>query len=184
MVGAIALIVGVVLAALLVYAATRPKNFRVQRSVTMHASPERIFPLINDFQSWPLWSPYEKLNPAMKRTYTGPRSGPGAASSWDGNSKAGAGKMEIVSLVPASKLVVKLDFSRPFEGHNTAEFTLDRAGDNTTVTWAMFGPQNFMLKLISIFMNMDRLMGKEFEEGLHNLKTLTESAQTAAGMTS
>ena len=170
---AIGIIAALVLA-LLGYATTRPNHFRVERSLNIRASSERVFALINDFQTWRSWSPYEKLDPAMKKTYTGPQSRRGAVYAWDGNSKAGAGRMEIANSVPNSKVTIKLDFNRPFEGHNTAEFTLQPNGGTTKVTWALYGPQNFMMKVMSIFMNMDRMVGKDFDEGLANLKAQAE----------
>jgi hypothetical protein len=177
----IAIIVAVALAVLLAYAATRPNTFRIQRSATINIDAERIFGFINDFQRWPLWSPFEKLDPAMKKSYSGPPTGPGAACAWDGNSKAGSGRMEIMSIVPASKAVVKLEFFRPFKARNTAEFTLvPAAAQSTRVTWAMYGPRNFILKLMSIFVNMDKMIGKDFEEGLNNLKAQAERQSKTA----
>lgn len=176
--GIIALAVAVAVACVLVYATTKPNQFRVQRSVTMKASPERVFTFIDDLSSWPEWSPFEKNDPAMKKSYSGPKSGPGAACAWDGNRQAGAGRMEIMSTVPGSKVVVKLDFLRPFKAHNTAEFTMEPAGGSTRVTWAVYGPQKYMLKVMSLFIKMDRMMGREFEEGLGNLKRLAETVKT------
>jgi hypothetical protein len=175
MLGTIAIVVGVLLAALLAYAATRPNSFRVQRSLDVHAPSERILGLIDDFHKWGLWSPYEKLDPSMKKTYTGPASGTGAAYTWAGNSKAGQGRMEILSTVPPSKVTIKLDFLKPFEGHNTAEFTMEPRAGATRVTWAMYGPQKFFFKLMSIFVSMDKLVGKDFERGLANIKAIAES---------
>jgi uncharacterized protein YndB with AHSA1/START domain len=171
----IAIAVGVLLAALLGYAATRPDTFRVQRSQSMQTPPDRIFELIDDFHKWASWSPYEKLDPAMKKTFSGARSGKGAVYMWAGNSKAGEGRMEILDTVPASKTTIKLDFLKPFEGHNTAEFTLDARGGATEVTWAMYGPQPYMFKLMSVFFSMDKMVGKAFSAGLVNLKAIAES---------
>ena len=170
----IAIVVGVLLAALLGYAATRPDTFRVQRTQSMQAPPERIFDLIDDFHNWASWSPYEKLDIAMKKTFSGAARGKGAVYAWAGNSKAGEGRMEILSAVP-SRITIKLDFLKPFEGHNTAEFTLDSKGGSTDVTWAVYGPQPFMFKLMSIFLDMDKMMGKEFAAGLANMKAIAES---------
>ena len=170
----IAIVVGVLLAALLGYAATRPDTFRVQRTQSMQAPPERIFDLIDDFHNWASWSPYEKLDIAMKKTFSGAARGKGAVYTWAGNSKAGEGRMEILSAVP-SRITIKLDFLKPFEGHNTAEFTLDSKGGSTDVTWAVYGPQPFMFKLMSIFLDMDKMMGKEFAAGLANMKAISES---------
>lgn len=164
-----------IVAVVLVYAATRPAAFRVQRATTINARPQTIFPLIADFRNWASWSPYEKLDPAMKKTLSGASSGKGAVYEWEGNSKAGTGRMQIIEATPASKVTIKLDFMKPFEAHNVADFTLDAQGDSTKVTWAMHGPSPFVARLMGIFMSMDKLVGKEFETGLANLKTLAET---------
>jgi len=179
MLGAIAVVAVVLVAALLGFAATRPNTFRVQRSLAIQAPPQRIFNLIADFHQWALWSPYEKIDPAMKKTFSGSQDGKGAVYTWAGNSKAGEGRMEITDTAAASKIVIKLDFLKPFEGHNTAEFTLQSEAGSTKVTWAVFGPQSFMLKFMSIFMNMDKMLGKEFESGLANLEAVSENQAVA-----
>jgi uncharacterized protein YndB with AHSA1/START domain len=163
----------------LVYAATKPDAFRVQRAATIQAPPERVFPLINDFSSWRAWSPWEKKDPDLKRTYAGPASGKGAVYEWEGNKNVGQGRMEITDAAPPSRVTIRLDFLKPFEAHNTAEFTLDGRGDGTTVTWTMDGRQPFMLKVMSVFLDMDRIIGKDFEAGLANLKALAEKEQAA-----
>jgi hypothetical protein len=170
----IAVVVVVFVVALLAYAATKPGSFGVQRTATIKASPEKIFPLINDYHNWGSWSPYEKLDPNMKKTLSGAANGKGAVYEWAGNSKAGAGRMEIVDSVPSSKVTIKLDFSKPMEGHNIAEFTLEPNGDSTNVTWAMSGPASYLTKLASVFVDLDKMIGKDFETGLANLKTVTE----------
>lgn len=170
----IALVVVLALAGVLIYAATRPDTFSVQRSLAIKASPEKIFPLIENFHRWSEWSPYEKLDPEMKRSYTGPDSGPGAAYAWDGSSKVGAGSMEILRTSVPGSIVIKLDFIRPITGHNTATFTLVNAGDTTTVTWTMAGPSPYISKLMGLFFNMDQMIGKDFETGLANLKRIAE----------
>jgi len=169
----IALVVVLLIAGVLVYAATRPDDFRVERSVTIKAPPEKIFPLINDFHSWVSWSPYEKKDPGMKRTYSGATAGKGAIYEWDGNSDVGQGRMEILDSTP-SQIRIKLDFMKPLEGHDIATFTMKPDGNATKVTWAMDGPTPFLGKLIGVFMNMDTMIGTDFEAGLANLKTLTE----------
>lgn len=170
----IALVIVLAIAALLIFAATRPDTFRVERTARINAPAEKIFPLIDDFHRWSAWSPYEKLDPAMKRTFGGTASGKGATYAWEGNDKAGAGSMQIVESTPASKVAIKLDFIKPFEGHNTAEFKLQPQGEATQVTWAMYGPSPYVAKLMGIFFNMDQMIGKDFEAGLANLKTATE----------
>jgi len=162
-------------AGLLIYAATRPDSFRIERSAPIKAPPEKIFAIINDFHKWTAWSPWEKIDPALKRTYSGPQSGMGATYAWEGNKNIGTGRMEIVESAPASRIVIKLDFFKPFEAHNTAEFKLAPGGDGTTVTWAMFGPSPYMSKLMGIFFNMERMVGGQFERGLANLKALSET---------
>jgi uncharacterized protein YndB with AHSA1/START domain len=170
----IAVILAIAIAAVLILAATKPTTLRVQRSVSINAPPERIFSLISDFHQWVTWSPYEQKDPAMKRTYSGTERGRGAVYAWDGNKNVGSGRMEILDVSAPSKIVIKLDFFKPFEGHNTAEFTMLPQGDGTHVTWLMHGPANFMSRLIQVFMNLDNLIGKDFEAGLANLKTITE----------
>lgn len=166
---------GVIVVALLGFAATKPDTFRIERSASIKAAPEVIFAYLNDFRSWGNWSPWEKLDSAMQRTYSGPAIGVGAVYEWKGNSDIGAGRMEIMESSPSSKISIKLDFTEPFEGHNTAEFTLKPEGEATTVTWAMFGPNQFIGKVMSIFFDMDKMIGKDFETGLANLKTIAES---------
>lgn len=170
----IAAIVVVIVAGILIYAATKPDTFRVQRSASIKAPPDKIFAMINDLHGWSAWSPYEKKDPAMKRTFSGAQSGKGAVYEWDGNSNVGKGRMEVIEATAPSKVAIKLDFIKPFEGHNTAEFTMEPKGDNTVVTWAMYGPAAFMMKVMGIFMNMDNMIGNDFAVGLANLKAVAE----------
>jgi uncharacterized protein YndB with AHSA1/START domain len=156
------------------YAATKPDHFRIARSTVIKASPEKIYALIEDFHRWRAWSPYEKLDPAMTRTYGGPTSGLGSTYAWSGNGKAGAGRMEIVEAAAPSKLVTSLDFTKPFEAHNKAIFTLVPEGDATRVTWAMEGPSPYLFKVMDVIFNMDRMAGKDFETGLTSLKAEAE----------
>ena len=164
-----------VIAALLAYAATRPDVFRVERSASINAPPEKIFALINDYRNWPSWSPYEKLDPAMQRRLSGAASGQGAVYEWEGNKKIGKGRMEILESSPSSRITIKLDFFAPFEAHNTAVFTLRPNGGATDVTWAMHGPAPFMAKLMGVVMNMDKMVGGQFAEGLANMKAVAET---------
>ena len=170
---AIAVLV-VIVAAILVLAAMKPDSFRVERSATIAAPPGKIHPLLVDFKQWPAWSPWEKKDPAMKRTHSGAPSGVGAKYAWEGNKDVGSGSMEIVESTPPAKLVVRLDFLKPFEAHNTAEFTLEPAAGGTRVNWAMYGPSPFFSKVMQVFMNFDRMIGRDFEEGLANLKAAAE----------
>jgi len=170
----IAIVIFVLVAAVLLLAATRPDTFRVQRTVSIKAPPEKIYAVLNDFHQWQAWSPFEKLDPAMKRTLSGPAAGKGAVYEWEGNSKAGAGRMEITESTPASRILIKLDFTKPFAANNIAEFALERKGDDTEVTWAMYGPAPFFAKIMHLFFNMDKMVGGDFESGLNTLKTMTE----------
>ena len=173
----VALIVVVLaVAGVLGYAATRPAFFTVERTASIEAPPDRIFPMIEDFRRWKDWSPYEKLDVNMKRTLGGAAKGAGAIYAWDGDTKAGAGRMEITDAPAPVRVTIKLDFTRPFESHNTAEFRLVPKGNATEVTWAMHGPSPFLAKLIGIFMDMDRMVGKDFEAGLANLKAIAEKS--------
>jgi uncharacterized protein YndB with AHSA1/START domain len=170
----IAVVVAVAIAAILILAAVKPGTFRVERSSSIKAPPEKIFPLINDFHQWESWSPYETKDPAMQRTFSGAASGKGAVYAWNGNNNVGSGRMEILDAPAPSKVVIKLDFFKPFEGHNTAEFTMLPQGDSTNVTWLMYGPSPFMAKIMHVFMNIDHMVGKDFAAGLANLKRITE----------
>jgi hypothetical protein len=157
----------------------QPDSFQVQRSTTLKAPPEKAFALINDFHRWTEWSPWEGLDPAMKRTHSGPASGTGAVYQWDGNSAVGAGRMEITSAQSPGRVSIQLDFIRPFEGHNITDFTLATQGDVTTVTWIMRGPMPFVSKLMQVFISMDRMIGKDFEAGLAKLKAVAEKPAPA-----
>jgi uncharacterized protein YndB with AHSA1/START domain len=170
----IAVVLAIVVAAVLILAATKPNSFSVQRATTVKAPPEKIFSLINDFHQWGGWSPYETKDPAMKRSYSGPDSGKGAVYAWDGNKNVGSGRMEILDTTLPTRIVIKLDFFTPFEGHNTAEFTMLPQGDATHLTWLMHGPAVFVSKVMQVFINLDHMIGKDFEIGLANLKRLTE----------
>jgi uncharacterized protein YndB with AHSA1/START domain len=173
-VGIIGIAVVVLVAGFLIYAATRPDAFRTERSASVKAPPEKIFALINDLHQWVSWSPWEKIDPALKRTHSGAASGKGAVYAWEGNNKVGSGSMEILDTIPASRITIKLDFIKPFEGHNTAEFKIERAGDSTTVTWAMFGPSPYLSKVMGLVFSMDKMIGDQFETGLANLKAIAE----------
>jgi uncharacterized protein YndB with AHSA1/START domain len=166
------LVVGV--GAVLALAATKPDSFNVERTASIKAPPEKIFALVNDLHGWRAWSPYEKRDPQMKRTFSGTPSGKGAVYEWDGNKNVGKGRMEITEASAPSKIVIKLDFVSPLEGHNTAQFTMEPKGDATSVTWGMYGPAPFISKVMQVFVDLDRMIGKDFEEGLGNLRALAE----------
>ncbi len=170
----VAIILALAVAIVLVVAANKPGTFRVQRSLAIKAPPENVFPLVDDFHLWGRWSPWEAKDPAMKRTFSGTASGKGAVYAWDGNKNVGSGRMEILESAAPSTIVIKLDFFKPFEGHNTAEFTLSPQAGATIVNWVMHGPAPFMSKVMQVFINLDRMIGKDFEQGLANLKTVAE----------
>ena len=169
----IAVVVVVLIAGVLVFAATKPDTFRVQRSASIKAPPEKIAAVLSDFHGWQAWSPWEKMDPAMKRSYSGAEKGKGAAYAWEGNGKVGQGRMEVTDAAP-SRVALDLDFIKPFEAHNKVVFTLTPKGDATEVNWAMQGPVPYMAKIVHVFMDRDGMVGKDFEAGLANLKAITE----------
>jgi uncharacterized protein YndB with AHSA1/START domain len=170
----IALVTLVPLAGVLIYAATRPDTFRVQRTASINAPAEKIFDKLNDFRHWAGWSPYETKDPAMRKTYSGPATGKGAVYEWDGDKNVGQGRIEIAEAAAPSRLVLNLDMIKPLPANNLVEFTLEPRGDNTTVTWAMTGRAPYIAQVMGLFFDMDRMVGKDFETGLSNLKALTE----------
>jgi uncharacterized protein YndB with AHSA1/START domain len=174
MLKAIGMTVATAIGAVLVTAAFQPDRFAVSRSSTIAAPPERIFGLISDFHRWQAWSPYERLDPAMRRRFSGPAQGAGAVYEWDGNAKAGKGRMTILAAASPARVAIRLDFEKPLETQNVATFTLEPHGGSTTVTWAMEGPTPYLGKVIHLFLDMDRLVGRDFDTGLAKLKTLAE----------
>lgn len=164
----------IAIAGVLGYAATKPDSFRIERRIAIAAPPEQVFAMIEDFHRWKEWSPWEHLDPAMTRTFSGPARGPGAAYAWRGNSDVGQGRMEIIESAPPGKLVIQLDFIAPFEARNTSEFTLTPTPNGTAVVWAMHGPSPYISKLMDTVMNMDRMIGKDFEAGLSKMKAAAE----------
>ena len=172
----IAVVLAVAIAIVLILASTKPATFAIQRSAVVRAPAETVFPLINDFHQWTKWSPWENRDPALKRTYSGAESGKGAVYAWDGNKNVGSGRMEILDASSPSKITIKLDFLKPFEAHNTAEFTFvpERDASATNVIWVMRGPSSFMSKVMQVFMDFDKMIGRDFETGLANLKAITE----------
>ena len=180
---AIAIILALAIAVVLVLTSRKPDTFSVGREIDIKAPPETIFALINAFHQWRSWSPWEKKDPAMKRSFSGAASGKGSVYGWDGNKNVGSGRMEILEAAP-TRIVIKLDFIKPFEGHNTAEFTLLPRGHTTHVGWLMHGPSNFFAKIMHVFINMDAMIGKDFVAGLANLKRVTETHAEIADATS
>jgi uncharacterized protein YndB with AHSA1/START domain len=174
---AIAIIIAILIAAILmilIYAATRPDTFRIERSTSINAPPEKIFPLINDFHQWDAWSPWEKIDPEIKRTYSGTTNGKGTVYEWRGNKDIGQGRMEIIESSPPSRVALKIDFITPFEAHNSVDFTLVTQGDTTMVTQAMYGPSPYISKLMGLFFSMEKMVGQKYEEGLASLKAIAE----------
>ena len=167
-------VVVVVVILLLIVAAMRPDEFCVERSININAAPDRLFPSINDFHQWTGWSPWEKIDLDLKRSYSGSPNGKGAVYEWEGNNKVGKGRMEITETASPARVLIKLDFEKPFKASNMAEFVLAPEGGSTRVTWAMTGRSPFMMKVMGLLMNMDRMVGKDFEKGLANLKALAE----------
>jgi len=174
MIKIVAIVAAALVAGILIAAAAKPDVFRVQRAASIKAPPERVFALINDFKGWASWSPWEKKDPAMKRTYGATTSGKGATYAWEGNNDVGQGSMEIAESASPTKIALKLDFVKPFEAHNSVEFTLEPKGDATNVTWTMRGPTPYFAKIIHVFINMDNMVGKDFDAGLANLKAAAE----------
>jgi uncharacterized protein YndB with AHSA1/START domain len=174
MLATIIIVLVVAIAAVLIVAATRPDTFSVKRAATIAAPPDRIYPLIEDFHQWGAWSPYDKRDPAMTRTFSGAERGKGAVYEWDGNNKVGKGRIEVTDAAAPSRVTLKLDMIKPMEGHNVVNFTLEPNGGATTVTWAMRGSCAYPAKVMGLICNMDKMIGKDFEAGLANLKALAE----------
>jgi hypothetical protein len=174
----IAVVVLIVLVAAVVFIATRPENFRVERSATVGAPPDVVFLIINDLRQWGRWSPYDRRDPDMKKTYEGPSAGPGASYTWNGNSQVGEGRLTILESQPGARVTMKLEFLRPFVGTNQVNFVLVPADGGTRVSWIMDGKYNFMTKAMSLFMDMDRMVGRDFEQGLANLDTAAQAETT------
>lgn len=169
------ILVAFAIAAVLIVAASRPDIFEVRRRITISAAPERIFNLINDFRSWAEWSPWEKKDPAMKRELKGPDKGVGSVYEWDGDRNVGKGRMEIRESSVPSRVVINLDFVKPFEAHNRVEFTIEPEGDSSNVAWSMRGSTPYFAKIVHLFFDMDKMVGKDFEAGLASLKAIAES---------
>jgi carbon monoxide dehydrogenase subunit G len=170
----IALAVIAIIVVILGLAAMKPDTFSVKRTISIKAPPEKIAGLITDFHQWGSWSPWEHLDPAMKRNFSGAQAGKGAIYEWEGNKDVGKGRMEITDATTPAKTVIKLDFLSPFEAHNTAEFTLVPEGDMTKVSWDMSGPMPFISKIMSVFTTMDAMIGPDFDKGLANMKAVAE----------
>jgi hypothetical protein len=170
----------VIVVGLVAVIALQPARYRVSRSTTIAAPAPVVFAQVNDFHRWAAWSPWEKIDPAMKRTYEGPPAGVGASYTWAGNGEVGEGRMAIVESRPSDLIQVKLEFVKPFAGTSVAEFTFKPEGkpdgDRTLVTWSMTGDKNFIAKAIHLVMSMDRMIGDQFDKGLAAMKTVAEAA--------
>jgi hypothetical protein len=164
----------VIIAVVLVAAAKQPDSFRVARSTKVNAPPTAVFPHVDQLKNWEAWNPWGKLDPNMKLTYDGPESGVGASYSWVGNNEVGEGKMTITESRPNELVQFKLEFFKPMAGVSTSEFTLVPKGEQTEVTWAMKGENNYVAKIFCLFMNMDKMIGGQFEKGLAELKAAAE----------
>lgn len=175
----VSIVLGLLVVVLLAVIATRPDSFRVERSAEIGAPAAAVFPLVNDFHQWAGWSPWDKLDPAMKRTYEGSPVGAGAIYTWAGNKDVGAGKMTILESQPDQQVHILLEFLKPFPATNTTRFTFSPSGSATKLTWSMEGKANFMSKAFGLFMDMDKMIGKDFENGLAGIKRIAESS--AAG---
>ncbi len=164
-----------VVAVFVVVVSLQPSTFRVTRSATLAAPPAVVFALVNDFHAWDAWSPWAKLDPAMKATFEGPTSGTGAIYTWTGNNDVGAGRMTIIETRPLELVRIKLEFLKPFAATNTTDFTFKSEGNQTNVTWAMFGDQSFLAKAFGLFVDCDKMLGVDFEKGLASMKTVAEA---------
>jgi hypothetical protein len=166
----------VVLAIFAVVVAMQPADFRVTRSATIAAPASVVFEQVNDFHKWEAWSPWAKMDPNMKATYSGPPAGTGASYAWSGNSKVGEGRMTITESVPSQLIKINLEFLKPMKATNPTEFTFQPSGDQTNVTWTMSGRNGFISKAFCLFMNMDKMVGGDFEKGLAQIKMIAEGA--------
>jgi uncharacterized protein YndB with AHSA1/START domain len=179
LVGIIGGVVAIV-AVILVIAAARPAEFRVERSATLAASPAALFEQVNDHHKFTGWNPFMKLDPNVKTTFSGPESGVGAVCSWDGNSDIGAGSCTIIESKPGELVRSRMDWKRPMEGTGTVDFIFKPEGDKTVVTWAMYGKNNFMGKVVSVFLDCDKMCGPQFEKGLADLGTVAAASASIA----
>lgn len=177
----IAIILAIVFAVLMARAASRPDHFRIERSTVIQAAPSTVFALINDLKNWNAWSPWERAEPMLKRHFTGAPAGVGMVYEWKGEGKAGTGRMQILQSDAPSRIVIQLDYTQPFETHNTVEFLLQsQEGGGTLVTWVMAGPTLFISKVVQVFFDMDNAMGTDLEAGLANLKAAAQSAEAGS----
>jgi polyketide cyclase/dehydrase/lipid transport protein len=166
----------VIVIVVIIVVAMQPSKFRVARSATISAPPAAVFAQVNDFHKWEAWNPWGKIDPAMKQAYEGAPAGVGAIYTWAGNNEVGEGRMTITESRPSDLIRIKLEFFKPFRATNTAEFTFKPEGSQTAVTWSMTGENNFIAKAVHLFMNMDKMIGGQFEKGLAEMKSVVEAA--------
>jgi hypothetical protein len=177
---ALAAVLALLIVAFVIVVSRQPTDFHIARTATIDASPEELFAQVNDFHNWGAWSPYDKRDPAMKKTYDGPRTGVGASYAWNGNSNVGEGRSTIIESRPHELIRIKLEFIRPFTATHTADFTFQPQGQRTDVTWALDGKYNFVSKAMCLFMDMDKMVGGDFEQGLANLKAVVEKSDAGS----
>jgi uncharacterized protein YndB with AHSA1/START domain len=170
-----------VVGAFAIFVSRRPSEFRVERSATIAAPPPAVFAQVNDFHKWEAWNPWGKIDPAMKQSYEGAPSGTGAIYTWAGNKEVGEGRMTITESRPSELIEIKLEFFKPFRSTNTTEFTFKPEGDQTAVMWSMTGENNFIAKAVHLFMNMEKMVGGQFEKGLASMKSVVEGSEGAGG---
>lgn len=168
--------IAVVIIVFLVVVAMQPSTFNVTRSLTIGAPPDAVFPHVNELKKWEMWNPWGKIDPNMKLTYDGPPSGVGASYAWVGNNEVGEGKMTVTGSRTNESVQFKLEFFKPMAGVSEAEFTFKPQGNQTVVTWTMSGKNNFIAKAFCLFMNMDKMVGGNFEKGLADLKVVVETS--------
>lgn len=173
-------VLAALIAVFVIVVATRPATFEIKRSLLINAPPDVVFAQVNDFKAWNAWSPWDHMDPAMKRTYGDVPSGVGASYHWVGNKDVGEGSMKITDAKPGEHLGLDLEFIAPFAAKNRTEFDFVKTGEGTTVTWAMSGTNNFMSKAMSLFMDMDKMVGPDFEKGLASMKGVAEEAAKKA----
>jgi hypothetical protein len=175
----ILLVLVAIVAAFALFVATRPANFRVSRSISVTAPPSALYAQVVDFHRWDAWSPWAKLDPAMKTTFSGPVAAPGSSYHWVGNDKVGEGRMSIVEAKPAERVAIRLEFIKPFAATNSTEFVFAPSGGTTRTTWTLEGRHNFVGKAFAVFNDMDKMIGADFEKGLAQLKAVAEKEARA-----
>lgn len=171
----ILIVLAVFVVAFVIVVALKPAAFRVARTAVIDAPAEDVFAHVNDFRKWGTWSPFDKFDPAMKKTYEGAPAGTGTVYSWAGNRNAGEGRATITESRPAELIRIQLDFVKPFAGTSIAEFDFKPEGRQTAVTWSLAGENNFVCRAVGVFVSTDKMCGKMFDAGLADLKKIVES---------